>query len=140
MTCRRTTQMAAASVVLCVLVGCSGTPSVPAIRTSSVVVGTEIDSEGHITDAISQITPHAKRVYIAFELEAPEESEVPLDFRWYYQSQLIYSVSKVHQSGSVLIWLERVPEKTPKFQTGHYRVDVWISNTLLFSVPFEVVD
>ena len=113
-------------------------PLVTTIRAEDPKINFELSQDGHIDNDESIISPDATKIYFEFFLDVPENTEVSLNFIWYYENQLIKTHYNKHPRGNVIVTLERDPSIIPEFQKGVYRVEVWFLNTMIISKKFEV--
>ena len=108
------------------------------VSVRDAIIGTELREDGHISSENSVISQTAYAIYLEFYLEAPSNLQMPLQFRWYYNEQLIYSGAGSHVKGYVGAKIARDSTKLANFPTGNYHVEVWIGNTMILSEPFVV--
>lgn len=84
------------------------------------------------------IPVNAKEIYLQFYLEKQGKIEVPLEFRWYANEQLVYSSLGDYGNGYVTANFEFDPNKSDGLPTGNYHVEVWFRNTMILSEAFVV--
>ena len=117
---------------------CKTVSSIPEISTTNPKIGNKLQSDGHVIETGQDIPANSEKVILEVLLNAPENSIIPLGFKWFYNEQLVYSHSNECPPGYVMATLERDPGKLDKFPIGHYGVEVWFLNTLLTTTPFDI--
>jgi hypothetical protein len=123
-------------LIVLIILGC-GITTVPTVKATDIKVGYQIQDDGHVTET-NIIPSDANKIYMEFFLDVPAESKVTLEFRWYFENQLIYSYSGQHERGYAIATLERDLAQTLRFPTGKYTVEIWFLNTTLSSSSFSI--
>lgn len=95
-------------------------------------------SENGIIEDGRHIPVNAKEIYLQFYLEKQGKIEIPLEFRWYADEQLVYSYLGNYGDGYVTASFEFDPDKPDGLSAGNYHVDVWFRNTMILSEVFVV--
>ncbi len=93
---------------------------------------------GHPLEDARLIPVGAKEIYLQFYLEKRGNVEVPLEFRWYADEQLVYSSLGDYGDGNVTASFEFDPNKLGVLPAGNYHVEVWFRNTMILSEAFVV--
>jgi hypothetical protein len=78
--------------------------------------------------------PDVGRVYLYVLLET--NTEIQMEFRWYYGEQLIGTVAGRFEDGVNYTWLERSPDLL--FPEGEYHVEIVFGNSVVEEVDFQV--
>jgi hypothetical protein len=107
----------------------------PSVKVRDVMLGTELEADGHILKDTRTIPVDAEEIHLEFYFENPTNAQVPLDFRWYAGDQLVYSYSGVHEDGYVAAYVDLDPSQGG-LPAGNYHVEVWFGNTMILSEPF----
>jgi len=126
----------AGSLVLHNQLGAMGVVS--GIYIEDVVLTSALDSVGWPVDRISRISSANKRIYCFINFRGifglPMGGAVLV--RWYYGSEQIKGDYFHTNSEPAILWLE--PPKNETFRPGHYRIEIFINQTLIRTVEFEV--
>jgi hypothetical protein len=93
---------------------------------------------GHPLEDGRLIPVDAKEIYLQYYLEKRGKIEVPLEFRWYANEQLVYSSLGDYGNGYVTAYLEFEPNEPGGLPAGDYHVEVWFRNTMILSEAFVV--
>jgi len=110
----------------------------PTVEATEARIGTEIRDDGHLLEENRVISANVEKIYLEFNFGNPANIQVPLEFRWYVENQLLYSFSSIHEDGYVSASITRDPKKLASYPTGNYHVEVWFGNTMILSEPFVV--
>jgi len=113
-------------------------PVISKISASDLTVGTKVLDNGDLADETRRVPSDSKIIYARFFLDIPEESKIDLEFRWFYENNLLTSFHGRHSRGYAIATLERDPKIFPAFQPGNYRIEIWFLNTMLIDSPFLV--
>jgi hypothetical protein len=127
-------------LTLSIMLSCRAFSSIPEISATNLKIGFELQSDGHVLETLKPIPANSEKVFLEILLYAPENAKIPLEFKWFYNGQPIFSSSGTYQQGYIISTLERDPNKLANFPTGHYNVEVWFLNTMLSSISFDVSD
>jgi len=127
------------AVMLVILINCQ-TISLSNVDASNPKIGIDINNDGYIVEEITILRPNTEVIYFQFNLESPENMEVALDFKWYYQNTIIAEYSGIYFQGPITATLRRDKETIDAFREGGYHVEVWFLNTLLIKDFFTVIN
>ena len=124
-------------LITLILLSCAGIYNIPPIELRDPKVGSQLQEDGHIVGA-QEIPADTSTIYFEAYLDVPSTSIIMLEYRWYYEDELLYSYTGRHSRGYLTAALEVDPVKTPRLPAGVYAVQVWFVNTMLAEVPFKV--
>ena len=117
---------------------CLTVSNIPSIRASDPKIGIDLSDNGHLASVVERIPSDVEAIYFEFFLDIPEDSEIPLQFKWFFEDKLVQTHSGNHTRGYTIAMLDRDPEIMQNFPSGAYRVEVWFLNTLIVSKNFSV--
>jgi hypothetical protein len=121
-----------------IILSCKTVSSIPEISATNPKIGIELQSDGHVIKTDQDIPANSEKVFLEVLLNAPEDSKIPLEFKWFHNKQLAYSNANVFPPGYVIATLERDLGKLDRFPIGHYAVEVWFLNTQLATTSFDI--
>jgi hypothetical protein len=106
--------------LILVVVGCGLSVSVGRISISEIGTCQEVDTEGQPLRITSIFPAGTHIVYLYFRLESP--TAVPLEIRWFWEDNLIGTMSQRLEAGLHHTWL--AAEEGESLPPGKYRVEV----------------
>lgn len=124
-------------IIMIISINC-GIISIPNINVSNVKLGTDINNDGFLISEVEIIPPTIEIIYLQFDLNAPVNMEIPLDYKWYHDNILFLNYSEIHTTGPITATLRRQTEIAELLPEGFYRVEVWYLNTLLIQKTFSI--
>jgi len=116
---------------------CINSSLISTIRAENPKINSELSTDGNIIDDELFLPQNAATIYFEFFLDVPENTEVPMNFIWFYKGEVIQTTTNRLPRGNVIVALERNPLIIPKFQKGEYRVEGWYLNTLIVTINFK---
>lgn len=124
-------------VMIIFILGC-GITSFPNISARDGKIGVDLADDGFLRAETSSIAPDVEIIYFQYYLDAPENLDVAIDYKWYYDGELIYSYSEIHNKGPVTATLRVNHQILDELSVGNYHVEAWFINTLLITKAFKV--
>ena len=119
------------------ILSCFRINNIGEIKVKDSKVGFQLEDDGHVTEA-QTVPADVDKIYFETFLDIPSTAEIALEFRWYYETQLIYSYTGQHSRGYTIATLEVEPTTASGFPKGEYLVQVWFINTMLDEVAFNL--
>jgi len=90
--------------------------------------------DGQPQEVTNVFPPTAERIYVYVRLNS--NTWMNLQFRWYYQDQLVITSTQRHDPGLSYAWLQRAPGQV--FPEGDYRVEIVVGNSVEKTLNFQV--
>ena len=131
----------AISILALVFISCNLFSLPPAPKVKDERIGLDVSqSTGRLTTEIYSFPPSTRKIYLEFYLDVAKNSQYLLEFRWYHEDTLMFSMTNFHGPGYAMATLERDPKVLEEFPVGEYRVEIWFVEELISSTAFTIRD
>ena len=97
----------------------------PSVGAQDIVIGTELDGNGHVLKNNQTISADVEEIYLGFYFHNPRDSAVTLQFCWFSGSDLLYCDEQSVEDGYVVKSLNRGRIHQSGFPRGKYKVLVY---------------
>jgi hypothetical protein len=111
---------------------------VSGIYIDDVVLTSGINTSGQPFEQTLSFSPNIKRIYCFLDIKGvfglPMTGDILI--RWYHNSKQIGAHYFQTTSRPVFLWLE--PQNSEPFRTGEYMLEIFINQTLINTIEFDV--
>ena len=98
---------------------------ISSVGAQDIVIGTELDGNGHVLKDNRTISADVKEIYLGFYFHNRKDSAVTLQFCWGFEGELLYCDEQSYENGYVVKSLNRDRIHQSSFPTGKYEVRVY---------------
>jgi hypothetical protein len=108
------------------------------IRATDPIIGTKLNAEGQIAQALIEIPSQTEAIYMSFYFYIPVDQVTEITFDWSINGQPTFSTTENVRNGPVITKLDRAQLGLPEFAKGNYTVNVRMGTFYLVSTSFIV--
>ena len=108
------------------------------IHATNPIIGTELKSDGKISQSIKEISSDVEIIYLSFYFDIPGNGKIPINYVWYIDGQPVYSFTDDLSKGQIVTALDRKDLGLSEFSKGSYEVFVLLGEKILTSASFNV--